>query len=186
MMSRPHTTSPGDGLSLRGNFATPAYMLPIGVAAVACGLTTPFAHEAALLVMPMALGAAAFHRKPSVAAARAMFYGSLAYLPAFQATASVGAASRASRARRSRWKCACPRARGCGASGACGGGRVGGRVGRNAGDGGVGIVHGRRERRAVSVFADADVAERCPHVAECETGDGTKERSRGRRGDDGR
>ena len=71
----------------------------------------PFAHEAALLVMPMALGAAAFHRKPSVAAARAMFYGSLAYLPAFQATA-CWRASRASRARRSRWKCACPRARG--------------------------------------------------------------------------
>ena len=28
--------------------------------------------------------------------------------------------------------------------------------------------------------------ERCPHVAECETGDGTKEKRRGRRGDDGR
>ena len=146
----------------------------------------PFAHEAALLVMPMALGAAAFHRKPSVAAARAMFYGSLAYLPAFQATAWL-APRPARRGRddpdgsaRARAPVGVERVERGGVA------ELGGRVGRNAGDGGVGIVHGRRERRAVSVLPTPTWPERCPHVAECETGDGTKERSRGRRGDDGR
>jgi hypothetical protein len=42
------------------------------------------AAEAALLALPLALSAAVFYRRPTVTAARGMFYGSLAYLPVFQ------------------------------------------------------------------------------------------------------
>jgi protoheme IX farnesyltransferase len=61
-------------------------MLPLGVVAVACGLTTsPFAYEAAALALPLALSAAVFYRRPAMPAARRMFFGSLMYLPVFQA-----------------------------------------------------------------------------------------------------
>ena len=65
-----------------------AAMLPLGLAAVACGLATPpFAYEAGILAMPMALSSAVFYRRPNVANARRVFYGSLLYLPAFQVLA---------------------------------------------------------------------------------------------------
>ena len=69
------------GVAMRNSF----YMFPLGALAVGCGLTTtPFAYEAALLAAPMALSAAVFYRRPSIANARNMFYGSLVYLPLFQ------------------------------------------------------------------------------------------------------
>ena len=67
-----------------------AAMLPLGLAAVACGLATPpFAYEAGILAMPMALSSAVFYRRPNVANARRVFYGSLLYLPAFQVLAAA-------------------------------------------------------------------------------------------------
>ena len=67
-----------------------AAMLPLGLAAVACGLVTPpFAYEAGILAMPMALSSAVFYRRPNVANARRVFYGSLLYLPAFQVLAAA-------------------------------------------------------------------------------------------------
>ena len=62
-----------------------AAMLPLGLVAVACGLATPpFAYEASILALPMALSSAVFYRRPNIANARRVFYGSLLYLPAFQ------------------------------------------------------------------------------------------------------
>lgn len=84
MMSHPVFDATGRrvaGVALRNALA----MLPIGVVAVACGLATvPFAYEAGLLALPMALSSAVFYRRPSINNARRVFYGSLAYLPLFQ------------------------------------------------------------------------------------------------------
>ena len=166
-----------------------AYMLPIGVAAVACGLTTPpFAHEAALLAMPMALGAAAFHRKPSVAAARAMFYGSLAYLPAFQAMACWHRVPRVEGATIpmevrvparpwvwSEWS-------------ATGWQSWGDEWGETPGTAALGSSMDAVSAAPFPFLPTPTWPERCPHVAECETGERTKEgRGNGRgRGGDGR
>ena len=109
-----------------------AAMLPLGLAAVACGLVTPpFAYEAGILAMPMALSSAVFYRRPNVANARRVFYGSLLYLPAFQVLAAAHRVPRTEprarrRARWSSWRrSACPPNRGRGPRGASGGGRPG-------------------------------------------------------------
>ena len=89
MLSHPMYDATGRrlaGVALRNA----VYMLPLGVAAVACGLvTSPFAYEAAALAMPLALSAAVFYRRPSMLSARRMFFGSLMYLPAFQVLCCV-------------------------------------------------------------------------------------------------
>ena len=60
-------------------------LVPVGVFAVACGVADPpFAYEAALVALPVALSAAQFYRAPRMEHARRLFYGSLLYLPAFQ------------------------------------------------------------------------------------------------------
>jgi len=65
-------------------------LMPIGALAVAMGVTTsPFAYETLALGVPLVGAAAAFYVAPSVVAARRMFFGSLLYLPAFQALACV-------------------------------------------------------------------------------------------------
>jgi len=95
MLSHPSSDPTGRrlaGVAMRNSF----YMFPLGALAVGCGLTTaPFAYEAALLAAPMALSAAVFYRRPSIANARNMFYGSLLYLPAFQALACAHRVPRA-------------------------------------------------------------------------------------------
>lgn len=59
-----------------------AYLAPVGAAAVALGMTSPwFAAEAAALAGVMGAGAAAFYRAPSQGSARKLFRGSLLYLP---------------------------------------------------------------------------------------------------------
>lgn len=89
MMSHPVFDGTGRrvaGVALRNAVA----MLPIGVISVACGLATvPFAYEAGLLALPMALSSAVFYRRPNITNARRVFYGSLLYLPAFQLLACV-------------------------------------------------------------------------------------------------
>ena len=106
-----------------------AYMLPIGVAAVACGLTTPPSRtRRRCWRCPWRLARRRSTANHPWRRRGRCFTGRSRIFPRFRRW-RVGAASRASRARRSRWKCACPRARGCGASGAWGGGRVGGTSG---------------------------------------------------------
>jgi hypothetical protein len=59
-----------------------AYLLPLGAAAHAAGLTTaPFAFEAAVLAAAMCAPAARFLASPSQPAARTLFRASLLYLP---------------------------------------------------------------------------------------------------------
>ncbi|GBF97898.1 hypothetical protein Rsub_10253 [Raphidocelis subcapitata] len=59
-----------------------AYLAPVGAAAVALGMASPwFAAEAAALAGVMGAGAAAFYRAPSQGSARKLFRGSLLYLP---------------------------------------------------------------------------------------------------------
>jgi protoheme IX farnesyltransferase len=61
------------------------YMVPLGFAACALGVTTPpFAWEAAALSAGMAAGAAAFLARPAQASARRLFLMSLVHLPALQ------------------------------------------------------------------------------------------------------
>lgn len=61
------------------------YMVPLGFAACALGVTTPpFAWEAALLSGCLAAGAAYFYARPAQAAARRLFLLSLAHLPVLQ------------------------------------------------------------------------------------------------------
>ena len=65
-------------------------LLPIGVVAVAMGVTSsPFAYETLALGTPMVAASMAFYAKPSIVAARRMFFGSLLYLPAFQVLACL-------------------------------------------------------------------------------------------------
>lgn len=62
-----------------------AYLVPLGFAATALGVTTPpFAWEAAGLSAALAGGAAAFYARPSQPSARRLFLLSLAHLPALQ------------------------------------------------------------------------------------------------------
>ncbi len=62
------------------------YMVPVGFAACALGVTTPpFAWEAAALSGCMAAAAAAFMAHPSQASARRLFLLSLVHLPVLQA-----------------------------------------------------------------------------------------------------
>lgn len=59
-----------------------AYLTPVGFAAVALGVASPwFAVEATALAGAMGAGAVAFYRAPSQASARKLFRGSLLYLP---------------------------------------------------------------------------------------------------------
>eukprot|EP00245_Coleochaete_scutata_P011483 TRINITY_DN4273_c0_g2_i1.p1 TRINITY_DN4273_c0_g2~~TRINITY_DN4273_c0_g2_i1.p1 ORF type:complete len:369 (-),score=47.49 TRINITY_DN4273_c0_g2_i1:199-1158(-) len=59
-----------------------AYLLPLGFAATHLGITTsPFAVENAVLTAVMGAACIKFYRQPSIEAARAMFRGSLLYLP---------------------------------------------------------------------------------------------------------
>ena len=164
-----------------------ACMLPIGVAAVACGLTTPLRARGGAFgdahgawrggVPPQTIRGGGEGDVLRVARVSSRVSGD----------GAVGAASRASRARRSRWKCACPRARGCGASGACGGWQSwGDEWGETPGTAALGSSMDAVSAAPFPFLPTPTWPERCPHVAECETGDGTKERSRGRRGDDGR
>ena len=61
------------------------YMVPLGFAACALGVTTPpFAWEAAALSGCLAAGAAAFYARPAQASARRLFLLSLVHLPALQ------------------------------------------------------------------------------------------------------
>ena len=74
------------GVALRNSLA----LLPLGLAACAMGVTTtPFAYETLALGAPLVGTAAAFYASPSFPAARRMFFGSLLYLPAFQALACL-------------------------------------------------------------------------------------------------
>ena len=74
------------GVALRNSLA----LLPLGLAACAMGVTTtPFAYETLALGVPLVGTAAAFYASPSFPAARRMFFGSLLYLPAFQALACL-------------------------------------------------------------------------------------------------
>ena len=66
------------------------YMLPLGFAACALGVTTPpFAWEAAALSGCMAAGAAAFAASPSSGSARRLFLLSLVHLPVLQTACVV-------------------------------------------------------------------------------------------------
>jgi protoheme IX farnesyltransferase len=59
-----------------------AFLLPLGAAAAALHVTSPwFAGEAALLAGAMGAGALAFRANPTAASARKLFRGSLLYLP---------------------------------------------------------------------------------------------------------
>ena len=74
------------GVAVRNSLA----LLPLGVLACAMGVTTsPFAYETLALGAPLVAAAAAFYAAPSFPAARRMFFGSLLYLPAFQALACL-------------------------------------------------------------------------------------------------
>ena len=67
-----------------------AYLVPIGAAAVALGVASPwFAAESAALAAAMGAGAAAFYRAPSQGSARALFRGSLMHLPLLLACLAV-------------------------------------------------------------------------------------------------
>ena len=108
-----------------------AAMLPLGLAAVACGLVTPpFAYEAGILAMPMALSSAVFYRRPNVANARASSTARCCICRRFRSSPPRTACRGRSRARRrARWsswrRSACPPNRGRGPRGASGGGRPG-------------------------------------------------------------
>ena len=66
------------------------YMLPLGFAACALGVTTPpFAWEAAALSACMAAGAASFAASPSSGSARRLFLLSLVHLPVLQTACVV-------------------------------------------------------------------------------------------------
>ena len=154
------------GVAMRNAF----YMFPLGALAVGCGLTTaPFAYEAALLAAPMALSAAVFYRRPSVANARNMFYGSLLYLPAFQALACAHRVPRTVGEVDS-LRITVPKGRWWAWSewSVDGGG-----VSRSER---YGRRHGRGDGGAVSVSTPAiwpsTADARCPHRAECEGGVG--------------
>ncbi|KAM0842615.1 hypothetical protein ACQ4PT_044857 [Festuca glaucescens] len=62
------------------------YMLPLGLFAYNCGLTSEwFSFEASLLTMGLTIGALSFVLDPTTKSARRMFHGSLLYLPALMA-----------------------------------------------------------------------------------------------------
>lgn len=62
------------------------YMLPLGLFAYNCGLTSEwFSFEASLLTMGLTIGALSFVLDPTRKSARRMFHGSLLYLPALMA-----------------------------------------------------------------------------------------------------
>jgi len=67
-----------------------AFLLPLGAAAVALQITSPwFAGEAAVLAAAMGVGALAFRANPTAAGARRLFKGSLLYLPLLLAAVAV-------------------------------------------------------------------------------------------------
>uniref|UniRef100_A0A383WJ73 Heme O synthase n=1 Tax=Tetradesmus obliquus TaxID=3088 RepID=A0A383WJ73_TETOB len=67
-----------------------AFLLPLGAAAAALHVTSPwFAGEAALLAGAMGAGAIAFRANPTAASARKLFRGSLLYLPLLLAALAV-------------------------------------------------------------------------------------------------
>jgi protoheme IX farnesyltransferase len=67
-----------------------AFLLPLGAAAAALQLTSPwFAGEAAVLAAAMGAGALTFRANPTAASARKLFRGSLLYLPLLLAAVAV-------------------------------------------------------------------------------------------------